>query len=108
MRLIIQEDDEAVYYKDAHGYYPIHVAAKMGYADCINVLCKVSKKQVDEVGGFNKMTSLMYATAYGHFETVQLLVKNLKANVNLLDKMKRSALTYAVRNGNLRIAAFLL
>ena len=54
------------------------------------------------------MTSLMYATAYGHFETVQLLVKNLKANVNLLDKMKRSALTYAVRNGNLRIAAFLL
>ena len=50
----------------------------------------------------------MYAAAYGHFETVQFLVKNLKANVNLLDKMKRSALTYAVRNGKLRIAAFLL
>ena len=108
MKLIIQEDEESIYYKDSHGYYPIHLAAKMGYYDCIKPMTKVDRKYVDAVGGFNKMSALMYATAYGHFDTVKNLVVNLRAKVNLVDKHGRSALTYAVRNGHLKIAAFLL
>ncbi len=50
----------------------------------------------------------MYAVCAGHFEAVQYLVKTQKANVNLEDKLKRNALSYAVRNGQLKITIFLL
>ena len=50
----------------------------------------------------------MYAVSYGNYETVVYLVKTMRANVNLLDKFQRSALTYAVRNGHAKIASFLI
>eukprot|EP00347_Sterkiella_histriomuscorum_P008908 403343282 len=105
---IVQEEENSIHHKDGHGYYPIHLAAKLGYNDCIRALCKIDKKYVDTLGGYNKLTPLMYAAQYGHFDTVQYLVKTQRANLNLEDKFKRNALTYAVRNGHLKIAAFLL
>jgi len=97
---IIQEDEDSIYYKDSKGYYPIHLAARLGYNDCIRALCRFDKKFVDLEGGFNKMTPLMYAAAYGNYETIVYLVKTMKANVNLVDKFSRNALTYAIRNGH--------
>ena len=67
---IISEDEESVYYKDSHGCYPIHLAAKAGNVACIKALIKADRKQVDLVGGYNKLTPLMFSVAYGHFEAV--------------------------------------
>lgn len=50
----------------------------------------------------------MYSASLGYYETVVYLVNTAKADVNLVDKFRRSALIYAVRNGHLKIVAFLL
>jgi ankyrin repeat protein len=71
-------------------------------------MIKFDNDIVNAQGGYNKMTPLMYAAAYGHYDTVSYLLKSARANVNLEDKFKRIALTYAVRNGHLKIAALLL
>lgn len=54
------------------------------------------------------MTPLLYAAAYGQFETVKYLVETLKVDVNLQDKYNRNAFLYSVRNGHLQIATFLI
>jgi ankyrin repeat protein len=50
----------------------------------------------------------MYACSYGKYDTVKYLISSLKASLNLEDKYKRTALTYAVRNGHLKIVSLLI
>eukprot|EP00347_Sterkiella_histriomuscorum_P020277 403338418 len=107
VEFIIQKVELSLQHKNSLGQNPIHLAAMLGFNDCIETICKYDIEQVDKVGG-DKLTPLMYAVQQGQFETVKYLVLTLGADVNLKDKFKRNALTYAVRNGHLKIAAFLL
>eukprot|EP00347_Sterkiella_histriomuscorum_P014218 403361718 len=108
IQVILQNDQDSIYYKDVDSQYPIHLAAKLGFNDCIYVLCKNDKQYVGVQGGQDKLTPLMYAVQYGQLETVKYLIQTQGADVNQEDRFQRNALTYAVRNGHLKIAAFLL
>lgn len=66
IHVIVGEDEEAIYYKDAKGMYPIHYAAKLGFIQCLETLRKADKKLIDLPGGCNKMTPLMFAVCAGH------------------------------------------
>lgn len=53
------------------------------------------------------MTPLILASAYNHYDVVEFLLEK-GAKILTKDKMKRSALIMAVRNGNLKIVSYLL
>ena len=59
------------------------------------------------LSGYDKLSPVMWAAAYGHEDVLEFLLGK-GANINLRDKFARSALTYAVRNGHARIAASLI
>src|SRR5688572_29556787 len=81
--VILEEDEEALNYKDVSGNYAVHIAARNGYTDCIKAMSKFDKNIINAQGGPNKMTPLMYAAAYGHFGTVSYLVESPRISVNL-------------------------
>ena len=55
----------------------------MGYIGCIKTMASFDKDVASIQGGYDKMTPLLYAAAYGQLETVTYLVETLKVDVNL-------------------------
>ncbi|CDW74196.1 ankyrin repeat-containing protein [Stylonychia lemnae] len=108
IKIIMEEDETAIYYKDKSGNYPIHVAAKAGSIECLKALCKIEKDYINIQNGFHHLSPLMHAASYGRLEAVEFMVDKLKADINQVDKHDRNALLYAVRNGHTRIARFLI
>jgi len=53
------------------------------------------------------MTPLIIASAQGHYECVEWLLEN-GAKIVKKDKTKKSPLHFAVMNGNVKIASYLL
>lgn len=89
-------------------YCPVHLAVINGHIDVLKVLLKY-KVNVNKPlsAGKNRMTPLMLAAEQGNLDIVRLLVQN-GATVELADKLKRTALTHAVLNGNTNVASYLL
>ena len=83
-----------------------HYACKYGYKDIVEYFLENTDIKID-LPGEERMTGLMLASLYGHFELVEFLIEN-KAKVTKKDKFKRSPLLHAVRGGQLKIASYLL
>ena len=83
-----------------------HYACKYGYKDIVEYFLENTTIKVD-LPGEDRMTGLMLASLYGHFELVEFLVEH-KAKVTKKDKFKRTPLLHAVRGGQLKIVSYLL
>ena len=83
-----------------------HYACKNGYKDIVEYFLENTDIKVD-LPGEERMTGLMLASLYGHFELVEFLIEN-NAKVTKKDKFKRTPLLHAVRGGQLKIASYLL
>ena len=83
-----------------------HYACKYGYKDIVEYFLENTDIKID-LPGEERMTGLMLASLYGHYELVEFLINN-KAKVTKRDKFKRTCLLHAVRGGQLKIASFLL
>ena len=83
-----------------------HYACKFGFKDIVEYFLENTDIKVD-LPGEDRMTGLMLASLYGHFELVKYLIDN-KAKVTKKDKFKRTPLLHSVRGGQLKIASFLL
>ena len=73
------------------------------------MLIKIGRANV-HLAGKNRVTALILASAMGHFEIVKYLLEESQPKARIMgkDKFKRTALIYAVRNGNLKVASYLL
>ncbi|XP_052272329.1 poly [ADP-ribose] polymerase tankyrase-like isoform X2 [Dreissena polymorpha] len=91
-----------------YSYCPVHYAVMYSHVDVLKILIK---HQVDVnkclSAGKNKVTPLMMAAQQGNMEICRVLVQN-GAFIDILDKLKRSALTHAVINGHTHVASYLL
>lgn len=81
-------------------------ACKFGKLEVVKVLLEF-KAKVNQGCGFDRMTPLGWAAAYGHYELAEYLLDN-KGRTLSKDKFKRNALIMACRNGHTRIASLLL
>jgi ankyrin repeat protein len=70
----------------------------------------LSKGANINLNGKNRATPLILASAMNHFDVVEYLLETYQPPAKILakDKFKRSALIMAVRNGNLKVASYLL
>ena len=82
-----------------------HYACKYGYKNTVEYFLENTDIKID-LPGEERMTGLMLASLYGHYELVEFLINN-KSKVTKRDKYKRTCLLYAVRGGQLKIASFL-
>lgn len=94
--------------KNRQSFTPLHIAAMKGHPDAARMLIKCGAL-VDPQTGASKahITPLMLACQHGHLDLVKILVE-AGAQVNKRDKLKRTALTHAVIDGNSHIASYLL
>ena len=83
-----------------------HFACKNGYTDIVKYFLENTEIKID-LPGEDRMTGLMLASLYGHYDLVKFLVEN-KAKVIKKDKFKRTALLHAVRGGHIKIVSYLL
>ena len=83
-----------------------HYACKYGYKNIVEYFLQNTDIKVD-LPGEERMTGLMLASLYGHFELVQFLIEH-KAKLTKKDKFKRTPLLHAVRGGQLKIVNYLL
>ncbi|KAL8622950.1 hypothetical protein ACOMHN_027071 [Nucella lapillus] len=91
-----------------NSHCPVHLAVMNGHMEVLKVLLKNDVNVNKQVSASkNKMSPLMVAAERGCLNMVRLLVQS-GASVELLDKLKRSALTHAVINGNTNVASYLL
>ncbi|XP_076464084.1 poly [ADP-ribose] polymerase tankyrase-like isoform X2 [Babylonia areolata] len=91
-----------------NSFCPIHLAVMNGHMEVLKVLLKNEVNVNKQLSASrDKMTPLMLAAQRGCLDMVRLLVQS-GASIELLDKLKRSALTHAVINGNTNVASYLL
>ena len=83
-----------------------HFACKNGYLDIVKYFIENTDIKID-LPGEERMTGLMLASLYGHYNLVEYLL-NKKAKINKKDKFKRTALLHSIRGGNIKIVSFLL
>lgn len=95
--------------KSKDGTMGIHYAIQKGQLEVLKYLAK-NGVSMSVKGGVSKMSPTHYAAAYGHLECFKFLLEkgNKKGKVLGKDKLKRTPLTLAVKNGNLQMASYLL
>ena len=83
-----------------------HFACKNGFLDIVKYFIENTEIKID-LPGEDRMTGLMLASLYGHYDLVKFLIEN-KAKITKKDKFKRTALLHAVRGGHIKIVSYLL
>ena len=83
-----------------------HFACKNGHKEIVKYFLENTDIKID-LPGEDRMTGLMLASLYGHYDLVKFLIEN-KAKVIKKDKFKRTALLHAVRGGHIKIVSYLL
>ena len=83
-----------------------HFACKNGYTDIVKYFLENTDIKID-MPGEDRMTGLMLASLYGHYDLVTFLLEN-KAKITKKDKFKRTALLHSIRGGHIKIASYLL
>lgn len=87
---------------------PLHLAVEEGHLDAVKTLIKYGADVNKPLSaGKDKMTPLMIAAQRGDLPLARILIQS-GAAVEILDKMKRSALTHAIMNGSANVASYLL
>jgi hypothetical protein len=101
--------EQTIPYVDAmntSGCTALWFAAEAGHADCVQLLIeKTASVNVHEKGA--KLTPLAVACMKGHLEVVKVLLDN-GAFIEKPDKLKRTPLIHAVRNGFAHITSYLI
>ncbi|OQR86355.1 hypothetical protein THRCLA_10554 [Thraustotheca clavata] len=90
------------------GYRPIHIAAKNGFADIIELLLQ-SQANINATTSTTdgKESALALAAECGHLDCVSMLLKH-RSKVDITDKVRRTPLMYAVMNGHTSVARALI
>ena len=83
-----------------------HFACKNGYLDIVKYFLENTDIKID-LPGEDRMTGLMLASLYGHYDLVEYLLEK-KARINKKDKFKRTALLHSIRGGNIKVVSYLL
>ncbi|KAK3738945.1 hypothetical protein RRG08_006512 [Elysia crispata] len=87
---------------------PLHMAAEEGHLDAVRTLIKYGADVNKSLSaGKDKVTPLMIAAQRADLTLARLLVQS-GAAVEILDKLKRTALTHAIMNGSANVASYLL
>ncbi|KAJ3315079.1 hypothetical protein HDU76_002274 [Blyttiomyces sp. JEL0837] len=89
------------------GCTPLHFAAYYNHSEVIKHLLN-SGATVDIGSKKFKVTPLMEACRMGGLESVEILVREGKANLFQTDNMGRAPIHYAAKNGHYDVVAFLL
>ncbi len=74
------------------GATPLHIAAISNQAEVIEFLLAKGADANTRAGDVNGSTPLIWATAFGKYEAVKMLIETGKADVNALDNNKTTAL----------------
>uniref|UniRef100_A0A915B5E4 Poly [ADP-ribose] polymerase n=1 Tax=Parascaris univalens TaxID=6257 RepID=A0A915B5E4_PARUN len=96
--------------KAQNGMTPLHMAAEKGHEEVVRVLLAESDINVDvqTAAGNKKLTPLMVACRMGFKNVADILIDEGGAVIERGDKLKRTALTHAVMNGQNHVVAMLL
>ncbi|GBM85189.1 Ankyrin-3 [Araneus ventricosus] len=92
--------------KDRMGFSPVHLAILENRYDVVLTLLE-KEKNADAIQGFYGLTILHLASARGHLEIVEALLKK-KADVNFHSDMRLTPLHYAARGGHEDVVKFLI
>ena len=106
VKFLLHENRSVISAKDRGGYSALHYAAESGSTEILDLLVGAGVKI--SAPGPDRKTCLHIAAAKGDFETVKHLVEKLGAKVINKDKFKRTPLLLACKNGNLKVASFIL
>jgi ankyrin repeat protein len=103
---LLQQIGKDVDATDSHGRTPLHVAALSGNLPCARLAleCSADPEKKDDDG----RTPLFWAVLSNQLPIVEMLVMELKVNVNTRDKHGRTPIFWAVSNGFKQIAEILL
>lgn len=94
------------YQKDAEGLLPLHVVAKTGRWELIELL--VSKNaDPNEFDGFNKWTPIFYSVSEGHVKTTEKLIEN-GAKINIKNDKNNYPIFYAAWEGHVDVLNVLI
>ncbi|KAF8053746.1 ankyrin repeat protein [Lyophyllum atratum] len=85
---------------DSDGHLPIHLAARAGHAEVVEVLLQ-PEIDVDSRSSSYGQTPLSYAAENGHVDVVRLLLRDPRVDVHIKDNIGRTALDVA-RGDDLR------
>eukprot|EP00300_Choanocystis_sp_HF-7_P019760 c20421_g1_i3.p1 GENE.c20421_g1_i3~~c20421_g1_i3.p1 ORF type:complete len:788 (-),score=152.73 c20421_g1_i3:113-2476(-) len=85
--------------ENGSGWTPLMVAASMGNAKIVELLCSISEVNPGAQSSTNGMTALHYAACQGHSRCVQVLLRQPKADAGVLNKAQYTPLMMAVVKG---------
>lgn len=92
-----------------NSYCPLHIAAANGHADVVaELLNQGADPDRTTTATYDKLTPAMLAARHGHLPVLQLLIEKGDVNIEATDKKGRTALTYAVIDGQGHIVSYLL
>ena len=87
---------------------PLSVACRNGFLDTMKTLMSYKGSTPNQPGGWEKMTPLCYASAYGYYDLADFILNFSKAKIDKGDKFGRTPLMLACRNGHTKITCLLI
>ena len=87
---------------------PLSVACRNGCIATVRTLMSYKGSAPNQPGGWEKMTPLCFASAYGYLELAEFILTFTRCKIDKGDKFGRTPLMLACRNGNVKIALMLL
>lgn len=91
---------------DLGGFYPQHIAAKSGQADCLRVLLQSGQANINETDKYSNWTPLFHAVGR-KLDCVQTLI-DAGCDLNVTDDAGRTPLHYAAWQGHIACVNLLL
>lgn len=85
---------------DSSGWTPVHIVAALGNNEALQLFMNMDPKPDINLATNSGTTSIHLAVSKGHISTVQALLQQYKARVNVRDKRGCSALHRAAAIGN--------
>jgi len=101
---LLNSNPALVFDRDVDGRTPLHLAAKEGHEDIVEMLLAHGAEV--NAGDASGDTALSYAAAGGHLDVAQVLLDH-KANVNSRGSMGMTPLDRALMDGNKEMAELL-
>ncbi|CAM0872576.1 unnamed protein product [Alopecurus aequalis] len=107
LELLKHSDKDSLAKKNKSGFDALHVAAKEGHRDIVNVLLD-HDPSLGKTFGQSHVTPLITAAIRGHLQVVNLLLERVSGLVDLSRANGKNALHFAARQGHVEIVKALL